>query len=126
MSAAFTDATAIAAELQRRLMAREPYALERTGIYLPILPRVHCADGFNVSIQADHHKYCTPRDNTGPWWEVELGFPSAPMPELADRCDSWNDDAETVTKTVWGYVPMERVAAVLASHGGLLPKKEAA
>ena len=38
--------------------------------------RVVCADGFNMSIQADEFVYCSPRNNDGPYTAVEIGFPS--------------------------------------------------
>jgi len=118
---AITDPRDIVAELQRRLDER-PAA--QPGMMRPHLPRVHCADGFNVSVQASRYNYCEPRDDTGPWWSVELGFPSAPMPELADRADCAAEDAATETQTVWGYVPLRRVADVLVAHGGLIPVAE--
>lgn len=106
-------------EIQRRLNARP---LGYRGGMRPLLQRVHCADGFSVSIQTSEGSYCTPRDNVGPWIEAELGFPSAPMPELAKWMDGPEEDAHTATQTVWGYVPIHRIAEVLASHGGLLPE----
>jgi hypothetical protein len=114
--AAITNANDIWHELQRRLTSR-PF--KRPDDMRPHLPRVHCADGFNVSVQANRYNYCTPRDDHGPWSLVELGFPSAPMPELAEWIES---DDPNATDTVWGYVPLHRVAAVLASHGGLMPE----
>lgn len=120
MKAPIIAEAAIADELQRRLMARP------VGKYMPpLLPRVVCADGFAVSVQASYGHYSTPRENAGPWYAVELGYPTAPMPSLARYCDCADDLAETATDTVWGYVPLISVAQVLASHGGLLPEEPA-
>ncbi len=118
--AALTDPVAIYDELQRRLESRPRRLLSDCS--RSHLPRVFCADGFNVSVQANRYNYCAPRDDEGPWWAVELGFPSAPMPQLAEYCDSDETNAPTATETVWAYVPLSKVAEVLASHGGLMPE----
>ena len=112
-----TDAE-IVAELNRRLMSAPVTQLPRgLGEYKRPVAQMRCADGFSVSVQAHRGAYCIPRDNTGPWIAFELGFPSAPMPELAEYCDG--DNPATATETVWGWVPVDRVAAVIAGHGGL-------
>ena len=82
-------------------------------MYSPI-KHITCADGFTISVQATEHIYCSPRQNTGPWYEVECGFPSADVPELANYKDG--NDADT--DSVFGYVPVGIVEAVLAKHGG--------
>jgi hypothetical protein len=106
----------IQAEIERRLAVRLP--VTHCGwTYLPQLARLRCVDGFNVSLQASETHYCAPRDNFGPWFRVELGFPSGPMPGL----EEWQEDRDTL-ETVWGYVPLREVARVLALHGGLLPE----
>ncbi len=112
-----TSKQAIKAELQRRLMER-PFLAKGRG-FRPHLPRVVCADGVHVSVHANYGAYCTPCKDSGPWSSVELSFPSAPMPELADYI---RGDDKNAINTVWGYVPLGRVAEVLASHGGLMPE----
>lgn len=123
--AVIADPTAIEAELQRRLMAREPKRIGFGFLHLPRLPRVHCADGFNVSIQTGETHYCMPREAVGPWSRVELGYPSGPMPELAEYADCTEEEAPTATETVWGYVPLRKVAELLASHGGIKEQTDA-
>lgn len=83
--------------------------------YLENVPRVECEDGFAVSIQASHTHYCTPRDSTGPWSEVELGFPSRRTPSLREYRDGPPPDQGNV----FGYVPIEAVAKLLIRHGGI-------
>lgn len=117
----FTDIATIETELRRRLEGREPFVTSYGHALLPRVPRVKCVDGFSVSIQTGETLYCTPRDATGPWYEVELGYPSEPMPELAEYAGLDPEEAATITKTVWAYVPLTKVAALLARHGGLLP-----
>ena len=76
---------------------------------------VHCKDGFGLSIQASETSYCSPRDNFGPYTEVELGFPTAPEPLIA----GYAEDADNPTETVYGWVPAGVVKALLIKHGGL-------
>jgi hypothetical protein len=117
-----TTPEAVLAELNRRFEAREvrdePY-----GLMVDHLRTLACPDGFSVSVQASRTHYCLPRDCTGPYYKVECGFPSAPMPTLAEWIEGGDIHA---TQTVWGYVPIEKVAEVLAAHGGLLSEPDAA
>lgn len=82
--------------------------------------RVHCADGFSVSVQANSSAYCTPRNLTGPYTHVELGFPSLNDELIA----SWAEDPEKLTETVYGQVPVEIALELINKHGGA--RKEAA
>lgn len=79
-----------------------------------------CADGFTVSIQAGKAIYCTPREsNAYPYSTVELGFPSErPTDAIMEYIDGGPDDDPT--KTVFGYVPVELVVALLKAHGGIV------
>ena len=38
-------------------------------------PRIVCADGFSMSVQAHGGSYCTPRQAEGPHTHMEGGFP---------------------------------------------------
>jgi hypothetical protein len=81
------------------------------------LPRITCADSFSLSVQAGQYLYSTPREDAGPWTHVEVGFPSArpePWAEWESYCESPNDP----TGTVYGYVPLPLVEALIALHGG--------
>ena len=77
---------------------------------------VVCEDGFEVSIQASETNYSSPRDNEGPYIEVELGFPNATdetiLPYAEDRTEPQN--------TVYPYVPSEIVLEMLLRHGGMV------
>lgn len=81
----------------------------------PLAKRITCADGFSLSVQAKHGAYCSPRNNIGPWWEVEVGFPSA-KPEIIMQ---YAEDPDSPTETVYGYVPIELVEQLIDEHGGL-------
>lgn len=80
----------------------------------PLAKRIVCADGFSLSVQATQGAYCSPRENIGPWDEVEVGFPSA-KPELIME---YAEQPEIPTGTVYGYVPIELVEQLIALHGG--------
>lgn len=80
----------------------------------PLAKRITCKDGFSLSVQATHGAYCAPRHNIGPWWGVEVGFPSA-EPELIMH---HAEQPENPTETVYGYVDIELVEQLIALHGG--------
>jgi hypothetical protein len=94
-----------------------------------IYKRVHCADGYHVSIQAHYGSYCAPRpggdafgmggareDYAGPFYKVELGFPSAHDALL----NEWGSDPDDPTGTIYGYVPVDVVRELIAKHGGMV------
>lgn len=84
---------------------------------------LHCADGLEFSAQASKYHYCTPRDSQGPWAAVEVGFPNREVPEFME----YAEEPERPTDTVYGYVPVEVVEAVVDAHGGLAaPQPESA
>ena len=76
---------------------------------------VICKDGFGMSIQASETSYCTPRDNEGPYTHVEIGFPNAIESMLA----GFAEDPDNPTETVYGWVPVGLVKAVIIKHGGI-------
>ena len=79
--------------------------------------RIHCKDGFSVSIQAGENKYSTPRQNiAGKYSAVALGYPS----HKDDLIMSWAEDPDIPTKTVYGYVPSNTVYLLLTKHGGVV------
>lgn len=91
-------------------------------------PRIICADGFSMSVQANHGAYCLPRTNIAEWTHVEVGFPSAKPEEFYEYAESsgYNDEEDgsvefmDYTETVYPYVPIELVEACIAAHGGML------
>ncbi|MDF7207042.1 hypothetical protein AB7147_18585 [Proteus mirabilis] len=80
--------------------------------------RVHCNDGYYVSIQASYGHYCSPRQDL-PSYDLydsyELGFPSEPdqLINAYAECD------DCFTETVYPYVPKEVVIALIEKHGGV-------
>ena len=88
--------------------------------YRSATPRIHCADGFNVSAQVRNSAYCTPRGNHGPYTHCELGFPSAILP---DSFLSYCEDPDHPLDTVYAYVPVELVEELIEQHGGIVDDK---
>jgi len=78
--------------------------------------KITCADGFTMSVQASRTSYCFPRDDIGPYEEVEIGFPSA----KEDLLMLWVEDHSKPTDTVYAYVPRTVVTTVIAKHGGIV------
>jgi len=74
--------------------------------------QVVCKDGTSLSVQASEFHYSTPRENRGPYYQVEVGFPSTDPPSTWNSYDCGDG--------VWGYVPIELVAKFIDEHGGPL------
>jgi len=108
-----SDLQAVLDELQARLAPEK-----RRTDYLPSilmnLPRIECADGFSMSVQACSLMYCSPRNNDGPWHQVEIGFPSAKVEALME----YAENPDRPTQTVYGWVPIKVVAQIILDHGG--------
>ncbi|WP_271751551.1 hypothetical protein [Cohnella sp. JJ-181] len=79
--------------------------------------RVTCVDGYSVSIQGGTRThYCSPRQHVNRYDEVELGYPSSADDELIPYAEDPND----LTGSVFGYVPIAVVEAVITKHGGIV------
>lgn len=74
-----------------------------------------CNDGFRMSVQASETHYCLPRDNEGPHYKFEVGYPSSEEPALM----RYAEDPDRPTDTVYGYVPVEIIDEIIAKHGGI-------
>jgi len=82
------------------------------------LKPVYCTDGTSLSIQASRNHYCFPRNNEGPYTQVEVGFPSVKPPESwREYCDG-NFDLKPCD-TVYCYVPLKVVSEFIEQHGGI-------
>lgn len=83
----------------------------------PTAPRIVCMDGTSLSVQAGEFLYSSPRQNVGPYYSVEVGYPSRVFEELMPYIDG---DADTdPLSTVYGYVPIEIVEGIVADCGGI-------
>lgn len=77
---------------------------------------IRCADGLELSVQASTTHYCAPRNGVGPWVTVEIGFPTQRVEEFMEYAENPNEP----TETVYGWVPVEVVEAVVNSRGGIV------
>lgn len=75
-----------------------------------------CRDGFSMSVQASRANYCMPRNNVGPWYSVEVGFPST----MDMLLWPYAEDPSDPTETVYSWVPSQIVYAVIEAHGGMV------
>lgn len=99
------------------------YALEYKGHYPNrVRPKVKCADGFEVSIQAGEGLYCEPRVNLedGMYDTVELGYPNQEERLIAE----YAEDPDCPTSTVYAQVPVSVVDALILKHGGIVNLQE--
>ena len=76
---------------------------------------IECNNGFRMSVQADKGKYCTPRNNVGPYVEVEIGYPTRVEPLLLP----YAEDSSAPTSTVYGWVPVAVMWEVITKNGGI-------
>lgn len=76
-----------------------------------------CQDGFMMSIQASHVHYCEPRENlkSGCYAKVEIGYPS----EIEDLLIPYAENEHNYLDSVYPYVPIAVVEAVIQKHGGM-------
>lgn len=78
-------------------------------------PRVRCADGFTVSVQAGYGLRSLPGDDAVFYTHVELGYPS----EVEEDLLLYEEDEEHPDDTVYNYVPVTLVDEVFEAHGGI-------
>ena len=93
----------------------------KSGEYIPdhdfkgIAKRIKCIDGFSLSVQASRTHYCQPRNNNGPYFTFEIGYPSQRPPETwSEYCEDWENPKDTV----YAYVPIKLVVELIDLHGG--------
>jgi hypothetical protein len=81
-------------------------------------PRYVCKDGVSLSVQASELTYCVPRENTGPWTHVEVGFIEDANGQRMAAPDSWLEYADDsgVMSDVFGYIPVSMVADFIRQH----------
>jgi len=68
-----------------------------------------------MSVQANIGAYCEPRNNIGPYTEVEVGYPSKHESLLLP----YAEDPNKPTDTIYTWVPKSVVINVIARHGGM-------
>ena len=90
--------------------------IEKRRINSWLSKRFICKDGFEISIQASHCHYCSPRLDSDIHYEFELGFPSSKDELIMEYAADKNDPK----KTVYGWVPIDVVEKLIEKHGGLV------
>lgn len=78
-------------------------------------PTIYCNDGTHLSVQTGEFNYCDPKTNTGPWTEVEVGFPSREFESLKLYEESNYSD----NSGIYGYVPIEVIVDIINECGGI-------
>lgn len=78
-------------------------------------PRVLCADGFTVSIQAGYGLYSVPSFDVDNYITVEVGYPSHEEKALL----VYAENPDWPTDTVYGNVPVKLMDKILDAHGGI-------
>lgn len=87
----------------------------RGMLSLPIHP-IKCKSGLTMSVQASIHHYCQPRNDDGPYQQVEVGFPSRQIDDLMQ----YAENPAIPTETVYAYVPTTLVEQIVNDNGGLV------
>ena len=77
--------------------------------------RINCLDGESLSVQASSGHYCSPRDDVGPYTEVEVGYPTCSPPKSMME---FAENAENPTATIYAWVPVPVVREFIEDHGG--------
>lgn len=80
---------------------------------------VKVGDDLVLSIQASSGHYCQPReDNAERYTHVEVGYPSHVVLELL----AWAEQSGDPTETVYPYVPVDVLNAIIHAAGGFKDK----
>ena len=80
-----------------------------------LMPRITCKNGLSLSVQANSSAYCSPREDTGPWESVEVGFPNRKVEALMP----YAEQGDRPTETVYAWVPVELVEQIIQDNGGV-------
>lgn len=107
------------ADLLNEMLKNAPVIRYEDFILRRPIPHIRCEDGTTLSVQAGEHLYCAPRNNEGPWVEVEVGFPSVSPPDSWKEYFDGNWDTDDHTGSVYGYIPIDLVVDFINDHGGL-------
>jgi hypothetical protein len=86
----------------------------------PIAPRVKCKDGTTLSVQASRYHYSKPRQDEGPYANVEVGYIEDAQGKTVTPPGGWREysDGSEFPNDVYGYIPRELVEKFIAEHGG--------
>ena len=91
----------------------------------PINKRIIFNNGGSVSIQASHTHYCEPRNDEGPYSEMELGFPSQgteipqSLLQYEETSQGGKGEGFNPNESVYGYVPVSVIKELIDANGGI-------
>ncbi len=96
-------------QLQKHL-ASKPKEYRPGYSHKELAPIVKCKDGVTLSVQASEFHFSSPRDNYGPYTEVEVWC----VRDAAEVTEfDYSDDDPSA------YVPIEQVVQFIDNHGGI-------
>jgi hypothetical protein len=82
-----------------------------------INPTIPYKDG-EISIQGSEFHYCSPKDDYGPYTQVEVAvFDSKGNRVREDAIKQWAEDADDDHQPNYGFVPYGRVVELLKKDG---------
>jgi len=71
-------------------------------------------NGAKLSLATGTSLYCTPRDKSGPYTHVEVGFPTGNIPESWKEYADWYDSGDNTgtwrDSDIYGFMPVELLA----------------
>ncbi len=79
--------------------------------------KIVCADGFEMSVQANALAHCEPCvNNSTAYTSVEVGFPNRNEILLTQYAEMFGEE----TTGVYRYVPAQVIINVCVKHGGIV------
>ena len=86
----------------------------------PLAEKIQCTNGVKLSVQASSFHYSTPREDHGPYSDVEVGFIEKYRIPYGSP-ESWIPYGEdgTVVSDVFAYIPISLVVDFINENGGI-------
>lgn len=82
-----------------------------------VRPAIVLANGVSLSVQASSFHYCSPRNDSGPYYEFEVGFISDKKQNRITPPETWREYADgDFPNDVYGRVPKKLVVDFIASQ----------
>ncbi len=79
-------------------------------------PRIICKDGFSMSVQGNEMAYSIPRKFVTEYQAMEVGYPSEVEDIILEHIEL---EGTNPIESVYPYVPIEVIEAVIQKHGGI-------
>ena len=101
---------------------RKAWGLGKRAKHKAIGRPIICNDGFTMSVQASRDHFCSPRNDTGPYDGVEVGYPNAWEDLLLPYTDNNTDRTPVVcgqAPTLYVNVPPSVISGIIHKHAGM-------